>query len=144
MRLSSCSYTTHLAGRMYAFVNFRNSDEAKRAVATLNNREVCASMCVSMILALSEFRASTKEVVNLCAYRPHFRSLSLKQFNVIFMEQGSEHLTHKYAQMLSPMNMHTHIHTHMHTTLFAGLSHHRPAQASHQVSSLEKSPWQIC
>ncbi|KAF5838858.1 hypothetical protein DUNSADRAFT_2027 [Dunaliella salina] len=27
-------------GRMYAFVNFRNSEEAKRAVATLNDREV--------------------------------------------------------------------------------------------------------
>lgn len=31
------------AGRMYAFVNFRNPEEAKRAVATLNDREVGAA-----------------------------------------------------------------------------------------------------
>lgn len=37
---------------MYAFVNFRNSDKAKRAVATLNNREV--SLTFSLLLYKSK------------------------------------------------------------------------------------------
>ena len=31
------------AGRMYAFVNFRNPEDAKRAVSSLNDREVSCS-----------------------------------------------------------------------------------------------------